>query len=240
MSFPGRLVSDDESIVFDVRHHFAVLWRPVLAELIYIVVWLLLVISFDFFGHGYVFLLGFLVWACLFLFCAWRILLWSRAHLVLTNFRLIYGSGVLARHTRETTLAQITDVSILQSVPGRVLGFGDLLVQSSTESGPVPYFGMPDPHGLKSKIQEQMRAGAGRAGAADPEALAHEVARAVSSAQPTREVVALPPERPPLYSEIVDQIERLDAMRVRGVLSDEEFERAKKGLIDRLSSEPEG
>ncbi len=172
----------------------------------------------------------------MFAFGAWRALQWRRTRLVLTNHRLIYGSGVITRHTREIALTQVTDVSVLQTVLGRVLKYGDLVVQTAGEAGrPFPFFGVPDPEGLRAKMLQQLRAQAG--GTKD---LASEVALAVSNAQPTREVVAIPPERPPLYSEIVDQIERLDTLRVRGVLSEEEFQRAKEGLIDRLSGEAEG
>jgi hypothetical protein len=69
--------------------------------------------------------------------------------------------------------------------------------------------------------------------------LALEVARAVQREQPTGELPLIPPERPPLYSEIVDQIERLDSMRERGVISGAEFEEAKQAMMARLKKEPE-
>jgi hypothetical protein len=76
-------------------------------------------------------------------------------------------------------------------------------------------------------------------GPAGDRELALEAARTVSREQPTLELPPLPPERPPLYSEIVDQIERLDAMRERGVISGGEFDEAKQGLLARLNREPE-
>lgn len=83
-------------------------------------------------------------------------------------------------------------------------------------------------HALKAEISDERTT-----------SLAVEVAQAVKREQPTYELPPLPPERPPLYSEIVDQIERLDALRERGTLTDSEFEEAKQGLIARLKKEPE-
>jgi uncharacterized membrane protein YdbT with pleckstrin-like domain len=235
MRFPSSSLAKDEIVVFDVHHHPFVLARPAAPALAYLVVWSILVAKVGFFRVGWVFLAGLAILVLLLLYWAWRIVVWTHVNLVLTDRRLIYQCGVLTRHSRETPLSKINDVASYQMVLGRILGMGDLVIESASETGKVPFFDLPGPAALKLEIIEQMHSA--RGGGEDAKSIATEVAREVRREQPTAEMPPLPPERPPLYSEIVDQIERLEAMREHGAITDEEFEEAKRGLLDRLKRE---
>ena len=230
MKYPESLLSTDESVVFDVHHHLFVLWKPAALIIAFVAVWM--VVLFLATSSGWVVLAGLFVLSFLALFTAWRVQVWAHTNLVLTDQRLIYQTGVFTRQSREIPLAKINDVSFMQMVLARMLGMGDLVVESASESGPFAYFNVPDPERLKMQILEHIRHSHVHGERA---AIEKEVAIAVEKHQPTGEITPLPPERPPLYSEIVDQIERLDSMRERGVLTDDEFEQAKAALLDRLS-----
>jgi len=230
MKYPESLLSTDESVVFDVHHHLFVLWKPAMLVLAFVAVWL--VVLFLATRSGWVVFAGLAILLVLSLYMAWRVQVWAHTNLVLTDQRLIYQTGVFTRQSREIPLAKINDVSFMQMVLGRMLGMGDLVVESASESGPFAYFNVPDPERLKMQILEHIRHSHVHGERA---AIEKEVAIAVEKHQPTGEITPLPPERPPLYSEIVDQIERLDSMRERGVLTDDEFEQAKAALLDRLS-----
>jgi uncharacterized membrane protein YdbT with pleckstrin-like domain len=225
------MLSIDESVIFDVHHHPYVLWKPIALFVAFLALWLALFFSLGsrpgWFIYGGLFIL-----LALAFFLAWRVQVWTHTNLVLTDQRLIYQTGVLARHSREVPLSKINDVSFFKMVLGRMLGMGDLVVETASESGPFAFFSVPAPERLKMQVLEQItaaRAGQGEA------SIQKEVALAVERHQPTSEIPPLPPERPPLYSEIVDQIERLDGMRERGVLTSEEFQQAKDALLDRLT-----
>lgn len=230
MKYPESLLSTDESVVFDVHHHLFVLWKPAMLVLAFVAVWL--VVLFLATSSGWVVFAGLAILLVLSLYMAWRVQVWAHTNLVLTDQRLIYQTGVFTRQSREIPLAKINDVSFMQMVLARMLGMGDLVVESASESGPFAYFNVPDPERLKMQILEHIRHSHVHGERA---AIEKEVAIAVEKHQPTGEITPLPPERPPLYSEIVDQIERLDSMRERGVLTDDEFEQAKAALLDRLS-----
>lgn len=237
MKYPESQLSSDETIVFDVHHHPVVLWRPVAVMVVYLALWImLLVISGAFRGWPALIagVAGLLV-ICSFL--GWRVLQWSHTNLVLTDHRLIYKTGFFTRRSRELPVGVISDVSSSQLVLGRIFGFGDLVMETSGEYGKAPYFDLPHPEELKLEVLERIRS---TGGAADDDisSVAEELARAVTKAQPTQQITAVPPERPPLYSEIVDQIERLDQLRRKGSLSDDEFRKAKESLIKRLDEEP--
>jgi len=230
MKYPDSLLSTDESVVFDVHHHLFVLWKPAALVIAFVAAWL--VVLFLATSSDWVIFAGLAILFVLALYMAWRVQVWAHTNLVLTDQRLIYQTGVFTRQSREIPLAKINDVSFMQMVLGRMLGMGDLVVESASESGHFAYFNMPDPERLKMQILQHIRHSHVRGERA---ALEKEVAIAVEKHQPTGEITPLPPERPPLYSEIVDQIERLDSMRERGVLTDDEFEQAKSALLDRLS-----
>jgi uncharacterized membrane protein YdbT with pleckstrin-like domain len=177
----------------------------------------------------------------LFAFGVWKLLVWIYTSLVLTDRRLVYRSGVFTRLSREIPLSRISDITTIQMFLGRIFSSGDLIITLDYSSGTEKssFFRLPRPEKLKQDILKQAHALKAEAAGQENSSLASQIAHAVKREQPTYELPALPPERPPLYSEIVDQIERLDALRERGTLTDLEFEDAKQNLISRLKREPE-
>lgn len=237
MRYPSSSLAVDETIAFDVHHHPVVLFKPFALLLVYLAAWLTLVAEVRFFQEDWVLLGGFALLVLLAAYDAWEVVVFTHVNLVLTDRRLVYQSGVFTRTSREIPLSRINDVTLLQMVLARLFGSGDLVIDSGADSGQWALFDLPKPGTLKLQILDG--AHAARGGPGDEKAIALEVARAVNREQPTIELPPLPPERPPLYSEIVDQIERLEAMRERGVISGAEFEEAKRGLLSRLNKEPE-
>ena len=230
MKYPESMLSADESVLFDVHHSLYVLWKPAILLCAFVAAWIV-VLAFTT-NNTWAIYAGLIILFALSLYMAWRVQVWSHTSLVLTDHRLIYRTGVIARHSREIPLAKINDVSFSQLVLGRLFGMGDLIIESASESSPFAYFNVPNPESLKKQVLEGVRRSHVHG---DRAAIASEVAMAVEKHQPTGEIIALPAERPPLYSEIVDQIERLDTLRERGVLTEEEFQQAKGALLDKLS-----
>ncbi len=231
MKYPESMLSEEETVVFDVHHHPFVLAKPAALFLAFLVAWLVVVFAWRDRPSWFIYV-GLAALPALALYFAWKVQVWTHTNLVLTDRRLIYQTGVVARQSREVPLSKINDVSFSKMVLGRMLGMGDLVVETASESGPFAFFTVPGPERLKRGILEQVEASSR---GLDDVSVQKEVARAVERHQPTSEIIPLPPERPPLYSEIIDQIERLDAMRERGVLTPEEFVKAKDALLARLS-----
>ena len=53
----------------------------------------------------------------------------------LTDAKLEIDTGLIARTTRNIPLSKIQDVTVSASIPQRVLGFGDLIVDNASELG---------------------------------------------------------------------------------------------------------
>ncbi|MCX6374301.1 MAG: PH domain-containing protein [Actinobacteria bacterium] len=120
----------NEKILYTERHHWVffvaemIKWilfaAAVLALVIVLRVWL-------FEGAGWVWwlLLIFLVPAVR---IAWGFLSWRMNVYVLTNRRVIESTGVLSKRVADSSLEKLTDIVLKQSILGRMLNYGDIIV----------------------------------------------------------------------------------------------------------------
>ncbi len=120
----------NEKILYTERHHWVffvaemIKWilfaAAVLALVIVLRVWL-------FEGAGWVWwlLLIFLIPAVR---IAWGFLSWRMNVYVLTNRRVIESTGVLSKRVADSSLEKLTDIVLKQSILGRMLNYGDIIV----------------------------------------------------------------------------------------------------------------
>ena len=59
---------------------------------------------------------------------AWGFLSWKMNVYVLTNRRVIESTGVLSKRVADSSLEKLTDIVLKQSIFGRMLGYGDIVV----------------------------------------------------------------------------------------------------------------
>ena len=73
----------------------------------------------------------------------WIIRLWS-TDIVVTNRRLIYKRGWIARKTEEMSLRRLEEVNLRQGILGRLFGYGRVLCQGTGGSDiMLPILGSP-------------------------------------------------------------------------------------------------
>jgi uncharacterized membrane protein YdbT with pleckstrin-like domain len=132
---------------------------------------------------------------------------WISTSLVVTTTRLIRRSGVLARSGREIPLAALTDVSYHQRLLQRLIGAGDLLLESAGRQGQEVFPDLPRPARIQLVIATEADRVRGQ---------------------------ARPPGAPPVLWSIPTQIEQLDGLRRRGLITDAEFQAKKAELLNRL------
>ena len=82
---------------------------------------------------------------------------WSRVHFVVTNQRVIYRSGVIARNGIEIPVRKVNNVSFHQSFLERIVGAGDLLIESGGEDGQSLFSDIRDPEQVQNIIQRTLR-----------------------------------------------------------------------------------
>lgn len=97
-----------------------------------------------FFGFGFWFFGGPLLWVLAFLLCRSNVL-------VITNERVIAKFGLIRRHVVELPLHRIESVQIHQSVAGRLLGYGTIVISGSVNPM-VPFPSIRQPMKFRSSL----------------------------------------------------------------------------------------
>jgi uncharacterized membrane protein YdbT with pleckstrin-like domain len=77
--------------------------------------------------------------------------------LKITSNKLRYETGMLSRTTRTMELAKIQDVHVSQTMMQRLLGIGDLTIETAGESGPLTMHAIDNPHEVGDFILESAR-----------------------------------------------------------------------------------
>jgi uncharacterized membrane protein YdbT with pleckstrin-like domain len=205
MPFPKRLLLDGETVALDLRPHWWFFAGPLFAG---IPVLALLVTALK--QDGDVQTVALWVTAAVALgWAVWlgsRLISWQTTHFVVTSDRLVFRSGILAKHTRDIPLEKVNDLASSQSLFERMIGAGDLLIESAGERGQETFSDIPRPNAVQQEIYRQMEAN-------------H--ARAMGSG-------------PPRQHSVTDQIAALADLRDRGAISPAEYEAKKAQLLDRL------
>ena len=195
MAFPERLLSEDEELIYDLRPHWLTLVVPVLITVAVMVAvgaaWV--VMPAGDLQQPARMAVGVLGLVVLLATVVGRVLRWSTTHFVLTTERLIFRSGVVAKFGREIPLERINDVTFSQSLFERMIGAGDLLLESAGEHGQSRFANIRDPEAVQLEIYRQMEANdRRRAGYATTQP--HP---AVADRTPTPPTRAQPPVPPP-------------------------------------------
>ena len=220
MPFPRKLLNEGEEVVLDLRPHWWFMAEPTAALVGSVVLGIVVLRATK----------GSATWetaldlaaAALIVFClGWflvRYLRWVTTNFVVSTDRIVYRHGVLAKAGIEIPLDKINTVFFSQSIFERVLGAGDLAIESAGERGSESFKDVRKPSVVQNEIYKQMEANENRK--------YDRVGRAIDD-----EPVPATVER---QLSITEQIEKLDELRRRGVLSDEEFSKKKTELLDRL------
>jgi uncharacterized membrane protein YdbT with pleckstrin-like domain len=227
VAFPERLLSEDEELIYDLRPHWLTLVVPVLITLVVVVAvgaaWV--VMPAGDLQQPAQLAVGVLGVVVLLATVVGRVLRWATTHFVLTTERLIFRTGVVAKFGREIPLERINDVTFSQSLFERMIGAGDLLLESAGEHGQSRFSNIRDPEAVQLEIYRQMEANdrrrAGYATTQPHPAVAH----------PAADRTPTPPTRSP---SALDDLERLANLRDRGAVTEEEFQRMKRELLDRM------
>jgi len=204
MAFPKKYLNDSEEVILDLRPHWAFLAAPVLALVAAVVLAIWVSQAVD----SDVALFPALALAVVaLLFFLVRLAQWTTTDFVLTTDRLIYRKGVVSRQGREIPLERVNDVSYQQTLLQRLLRAGDLLVESGGERGQSSFGHFARPQDIQNEIHRAIEGAAAR----DADRMAGR-----------RELSPL------------EQLEKLEELRQRGVISQAEFEVKKAKLLDRL------
>jgi uncharacterized membrane protein YdbT with pleckstrin-like domain len=139
------------------------------------------------------------------LWFAGRYVRWATTNFVVTSDRVVYRSGIVGKRGIEIPLERVNTVFSHQRMIDRLLRNGDLTVESGGERGSETFSHIPHPADVQNEVYRQI-----------------ELHQARNRPRDATQV------------DIVGQIDRLDDLRRRGVISEAEFQAKKAQLLDRL------
>ena len=150
MKYLLRVLQPGETVVHESRLH-PLIFLPALLLLALAIA--LLVASMQFTGDVKIGLQ-----AAAAIFAVFAIASWARAairrattELAITDRRVIYKAGLLARHTLEMNRSKVESIDVDQSILGRLLGYGTIIVRGT--GGSLEPIGMiSDPLTFRSHI----------------------------------------------------------------------------------------
>jgi uncharacterized membrane protein YdbT with pleckstrin-like domain len=212
--FPRKLLNDREDIVLDLHPHWWFFAPPMFALIGSIILGILVAAgSVDWLTIPIgVVILGFLIWFGL------RYARWITTNFVVTTDRLIYRHGVLAKHGIEIPLDRVNTVFFRQSVFERVVGSGDLVIESAGEMGRQAFSNVRHPSAVQNEVYRQIEANENRK--YDRVGLSAAAGSAMAEEHHDSSIPA--------------QIRQLDELRRQGVLTEAEFAAKKQQLLDRM------
>src|SRR5580658_3401 len=129
----NRYLLPNEQQVITVRRHPAVLIGPsilTLTGLLAAGVLSATVLR----SNGTLVTVVWLAWLVLFVRMIWKTINWAVDFFVVTSHRMLLTSGVLTRKVAMMPLAKVTDMSFQRSFAGRMLGFGEFIVESAGQN----------------------------------------------------------------------------------------------------------
>jgi uncharacterized membrane protein YdbT with pleckstrin-like domain len=149
-----------------------------------------------------------------------RYIRWISTHFVLTSDRVIYRSGVIAKRGIEIPLERINTIFFHQRIFERMLGLGDLEIESASKDGAQRFDDIKNPSAVQNEIYQQMESNEIKQ--------ANRISGAINFASAANAAAA------PVVDDIPEKIAALAALRDQGHITPEEFEAKKAELLGRM------
>jgi uncharacterized membrane protein YdbT with pleckstrin-like domain len=222
------MLRDSEDLILDLHPHWWFFAEAVISVVVAVAFGLFVLVVLK--GHGVVkqgssilaglLILGSLVWL------AERYLRWISMHFILTTDRVIWREGVVAKRGIEIPLQRINTILYSQRMFERLLGLGDLKIESASETGAQIFEDIRSPGKVQHEIYAQMEANENRG-------LDKLGDRLTGQAQ----AQAVPPPPAPAGAPaqtVAEQIAALHQLKESGALTEAEFEAKKAELLGRI------
>lgn len=203
MPYPTKLLNDNETVVLDLHPHWSYFIEAAVALALSLIL-AILTVAFD--------APDFLRWVCIVLIvisAIWllaRYFKWLTTNFVVTNDRVIFRHGLFAKSGIEIPLERVNSVHFDQGVIERILGAGDLMIESGAELGQQRFTDVRHPDRVTNTIHHQVNVN---------EEATFGGLRDLSHAP----------------VDVAGQLEKLEGMLQRGTLTEAEFENQKRKLL---------
>jgi uncharacterized membrane protein YdbT with pleckstrin-like domain len=216
--YPRKLINEGETVVLDLKPHWFFFWKHIVIGTVFVVVFFLYLGPGDSSKWlGWPLGVALLVWVG---FVVVKYLTWTYTHFVLTDRRVISRSGIVSKRGTEIPLERINNIDFRQGILLRMIGAGDLDIESAGKEGQSHFDNVRHPDMVQQEIYRQMEANARR--------------QASWSGHAAAAAAAAPTAVPVQDTDVAEQITKLAALRDQGHITPEEYEAKKAELLERM------
>jgi uncharacterized membrane protein YdbT with pleckstrin-like domain len=214
VAYPKHLIQEGETVALDLRPHWWYFSRNILTGIPLVIVLIIVVNSdtgSDFVNSS----LGWIVGIAAVLWVGWLVLKyfqWTMTYFVVTSRRVIYRTGVISKKGVEIPLERINNINFHQRIIDRIIGAGDLDIESAGKDGQTHFDFIRHPDGVQHEIYRQMETR--------------------NMPQPQPGMMTAPAPSP--AASVPEQIEQLARLRDAGHISAAEYEQKKAQLLERM------
>ena len=203
-----HMLGDKEKVILVDRQHWIVLAQAILLEVILVIAILAAVALGLFLLANPLFLVGLVILIIPILSMLRDILKWNNHKYVVTNRRLIQVFGVFNKNVTDSSLEKVNDVKMDQSFLGRIFGYGDIEILTASELGVNRFTMIGNPVRFKTAMLNAK----------------------VKLESGVENIATVQPKQP----DIPTMIAQLAALREKGIVTEEEFQKKKADLLSRL------
>lgn len=209
-TYIDSLLADNEEILLSTRRFWFVLLKEILLDLILIIVCItassILIPMIGLYAA-----IGYLLAIVPLIDLVRQTLYWINQQYLITNRRVIQVSGIINKNVTDSSLEKVNDVKLTQTFWGRIFGYGDVEILTASELGTNLFKFLGDPMAFKKVMMDAKNRLSG-----DGENGGMRFTNVVK-------------ERT-----IPDLIAELDELRIKGIITPEEFQAKKKDLLSRM------
>lgn len=205
MAFPRKHLNDGEQLVIDIRPHWIFLAPSLSTLVIAVLAGVFVAVWTDGTARTW---FGIPLGVVILVVLGWfgiRYVKWLNTEFAVTNFRVMSMTGVLNKKGIQIPLERINTVEYSRSIVERLIGAGDLVIESASQDGKQTFEDIRHPDEVQREINQQIHRYGERPG------------QPATSGVPTESVA--------------DQLTKLDELRRNGVLSEAEFQAQKARLL---------
>jgi uncharacterized membrane protein YdbT with pleckstrin-like domain len=206
------LLGEQENIILSTRHHWIILLRSIIFEIVFILIIFAATIygtmtfnQTQSFPAPIVAIVGFLLMLIPIITGTRDVLDWTNHQFIITNRRVIQISGIFNKNIIDSSLEKVNDIKMQISALGRMLGYGDIEILTASELGVNLFKQIDNPVKFKTALLNAK----------------------TYLEQEGNFPVEVQPDIPAMISKLAD-------LRTQGVLTEEEFQVKKSQLLSKL------
>lgn len=204
------VLKKDEKVLLIIRHHWLQLIMPFF---LWLVVGILSAIFLPISVSAIIILI-----TALYPFIVYFI--WVHNIWAVTNLRVIDEGGFFTRYAKESPLDKINNIEYEQSFWGRILGYGNVDIQTAAEMGETNYEMIHHPKLLKDTITHAQEEYKNKQVSNQADQLAKAIAENIGSSKPTEIMIA-------------DELKKMFELMQAGAITLEEYAVEKNRLLRR-------